>query len=131
MAWRLPLLAVAGAVHHYFDWSRRPDLEPFIRFEPFRIGGIYDDRGKALIDLAREYRRVVSYDEVPLILREAVLAAEDKNFFSHSCAAHTRARRDQVVGHAHGAFAPLFGPAARPIIAQNSDQECFKERSTA
>ena len=37
-----------------------------------------------LIELAREYRRVVSYDEVPPILRHAILAAEDKNFFSHS-----------------------------------------------
>ena len=37
-----------------------------------------------LIELAREYRRVVSYDEVPPVLRHAILAAEDKNFFSHS-----------------------------------------------
>jgi penicillin-binding protein 1A len=37
-----------------------------------------------LIELAREYRRVVSYDEVPVILRQAILATEDKNFFSHS-----------------------------------------------
>jgi membrane peptidoglycan carboxypeptidase len=37
-----------------------------------------------LIELAREYRRVVSYDEVTLILRQAILATEDKNFFSHS-----------------------------------------------
>ena len=37
-----------------------------------------------LIALAREHRRVVSYDEMPLILRQAILAAEDKNFFSHS-----------------------------------------------
>ena len=32
---------------------------------------------------SRQYRRVVSYDEVPVILREAILATEDKNFFSH------------------------------------------------
>jgi len=37
-----------------------------------------------LIEVAREYRQVVSYDEVPVIVRQAVLAAEDKNFFSHS-----------------------------------------------
>ena len=37
-----------------------------------------------LIELAREYRRVVTYDEVPLILRQAILAAEDKSFFTHS-----------------------------------------------
>jgi penicillin-binding protein 1A len=81
----LLVLLAAGLVHHlYFDRSGLPDLDSFLRFEPPTIGEIYDDRGKVLIELAREYRRVVSYDEIPLILREAVLAAEDKNFFSHS-----------------------------------------------
>lgn len=81
----LLLLLAAGPVHHvYFDRSRLPDLESFLRFEPPRIGEIYDDQGTVLIELAREYRRVVSYDEVPLVLRQAILAAEDKNFFSHS-----------------------------------------------
>ena len=37
-----------------------------------------------LVALAREYRRVVTYDEVPPVLRDAILAAEDRNFFTHS-----------------------------------------------
>jgi hypothetical protein len=37
-----------------------------------------------LVELAREYRRVISYDEVPPVLRHATLAAADKNFFAHS-----------------------------------------------
>ena len=81
----LLLLPAVWLVHHvYFDRSRLPDVEPFIRFELPTIGEVYDARGKVLIELAREYRRVVSYDEVPPILRHAILAAEDKNFFSHS-----------------------------------------------
>ncbi len=81
----LVVLPPAWAVYHvYFDRSGLPDIEPFLRFEPPRIGEVYDARGKVLIELAREYRRVVSYDEVPFVLRQAVLAAEDKNFFSHS-----------------------------------------------
>jgi penicillin-binding protein 1A len=61
-----------------------PDIEPFIRFTPPAIGEVYDARGAVLIRLAREYRRVVSYDEVPPVLRHAILSAEDKNFFTHS-----------------------------------------------
>jgi penicillin-binding protein 1A len=81
----LLLLLSAGLIHHvYFDRSGLPDIERFIRFEPPTTGKVYDARGKVLIELAREYRRVVSYHEVPVILRQAVLAAEDKNFFSHS-----------------------------------------------
>ena len=72
-------------VHHvYFDRSGLPDLSAFIRFEPPTTGVVRDAHGTVLIELAREYRRVVSYDEVPPILRQAILAAEDKSFFSHS-----------------------------------------------
>src|SRR6185436_6696938 len=74
----LPLLAVAGVFHYvYFDRSGLPDLGPFLRFEPPTIGEVFDDQGKVLIQLAREYRRVVSYEDVPPILRQAILAAED------------------------------------------------------
>ena len=81
----LLLLPVVGLVYHiYFDRRGLPDLEPFIRFELPRIGHVYDADGMVLVELAREYRRIVSYDEVPPVLRHAILAAEDKNFFSHS-----------------------------------------------
>src|SRR2546422_130340 len=80
-----PVLATWGLAHHiYFDRSGVPDLEPFIRFELSTIGKVYDARGTVLVELAREYRQVVSYEEVPPVLRYAILAAEDKNFFAHS-----------------------------------------------
>jgi penicillin-binding protein 1A len=79
------LLPTVGLVQHiYFDRSELPDLEPFIRFDLPAIGQVYDTNGKVLVELAREYRRGVPYDEVPPVLRAAILAAEDKNFFSHS-----------------------------------------------
>ncbi len=81
----LPVVPIVWVVHHvYFDRATLPDIEPFIRFEPPRIGEVYDVRGLVLIQLAREYRRVVTYDELPPVVRQAVLAAEDKNFESHS-----------------------------------------------
>jgi penicillin-binding protein 1A len=80
-----PLALAATLVHHvYFDRSGLPSLDAFLRFEPTTIGEIRDARGKVLIELAKEYRRVVSFEEVPPILRQAILATEDKNFFSHA-----------------------------------------------
>ena len=62
----LLLLPAALLLHHvYLDRSGLPDLEPFIRFEPPTIGKIYDGQGAVLIELAREHRRVVSWDEIP------------------------------------------------------------------
>ena len=82
----LPLvLTTGGLAHHiYFDRSDVPDLEPFLRFELSTIGKVYDARGAVLVELAREYRQIVSYEAVPPVLRHAILAAEDKNFFAHS-----------------------------------------------
>ena len=70
--------------HVYFDRSDLPEIAPFILFQPPTTGEVTDARGEVVIQLAREYRRVVKYDEVPLVVRQAILAAEDKNFHSHS-----------------------------------------------
>ena len=79
------LLPPAAVVQHvYFDRSDLPELTAFILFQPPTTGEVTDARGHVVIQLAREYRRVVTYDEVPLVVRQAVLAAEDKNFLSHS-----------------------------------------------
>ena len=81
----LCLLPAVRLVHYiYFDRSGLPDLERFIRFEIPTTGEVYDAQGTVLVELAREYRRVVSYHEVPPVLRDAILAAEDRNFFTHS-----------------------------------------------
>lgn len=78
-------LLLTGLAHYvYFDRTHLPDLGPFIRFEMPSIGEIQDARGSVLIELALEYRRSVSYEQVPPVLRDAILAAEDKNFLSHS-----------------------------------------------
>jgi len=78
----LPPLALVRFV--YFDRSGLPDLGPFILFQPPTTCEVLDARGEVVIQLAREYRRVLTYDEVPPVMRQAILAAEDKNFESHS-----------------------------------------------
>ena len=76
---------VAVGFHHiYFDRTNLPDIEPFARFDLPAIGCIYDANGRPLIELAREYRRITKYEDLPSIVRDAILATEDKNFFSHS-----------------------------------------------
>ncbi len=81
----LLLLPPAALVHHvYFDRTDLPELAPFILFQPPTTGEVMDVRGQVVIQLAREYRRVMTYDEVPLVMRQAILAAEDKNFHSHA-----------------------------------------------
>lgn len=78
------LVAVAEVHHVYFNRDNLPDLGPFTRFEFAAIGRVYDAQGRPLIELAREYREVARYEDIPPIVRDAILAAEDKRFFSHN-----------------------------------------------
>lgn len=80
----LAVVGVASQLQYvYFNRQNLPDLGPFIRFEFSSIGRIYDAGGRPLIELAREYREITRYEEIPPIVRHAILAAEDKRFFSH------------------------------------------------
>ena len=78
------VLVSAVFCHVYFDRRNLPDLEGFTRFEFPTIGGIYDANGQLLKEMASESRQITRYEEIPPIVRDAILAAEDKNFFSHS-----------------------------------------------
>jgi penicillin-binding protein 1A len=81
----LLVLPPVWLVHHlYFDRTGVPNAQPLIRFEMPRTGQVYDASGQVLIELAREYRRVIPYDEIPYVVRAAVLSAEDQHFFRHS-----------------------------------------------
>ena len=73
-----------GFHHLYFDRTNLPDIETFARFEFPEIGYVYDTNGLPLIELAREYRRITRYEDLPTIVRDAILAAEDKHFFAHN-----------------------------------------------
>ncbi len=82
------------ALHYvYFDRTDLPDIEPFARFEFPAIGHVYDTNGQPLIELAREHRQIMQYGDIPPVVRDAILAAEDKNFFSHSGVDYSRIPR--------------------------------------
>jgi len=78
------VLILCGITYISYNRVDLPDLEVFIRFEPPTIGHIYDANGHALIELGRERREIIQYKNIPDVLREAILSAEDENFFSHA-----------------------------------------------
>ena len=76
---------VAGGIYYVcFDRTNLPDLEAFSRFELPTIGHVYDVNDRPLVEMASEYRQITRYEDIPPVVRDAILAAEDKNFFSHS-----------------------------------------------
>jgi membrane peptidoglycan carboxypeptidase len=80
----LVVFTISALYHVYFNRENVPDLGPFTRFAFPSIGHVYDTNGQPLIELAREYRHITQYADIPQVVREAVLATEDKRFFSHN-----------------------------------------------
>jgi penicillin-binding protein 1A len=80
----LVVLIAAGVYYTYYDRSNLPDLKAFNRFELPTISHVYDVNGRTLIEMASEHRQMSRYEDIPQIVRDAILATEDKNFFSHS-----------------------------------------------
>ena len=81
----IPLVcALFAGIYINFNRANLPDLDGFIQFEPPTMGHIYDAKGNFLAELGREHREITQYNGIPIVLRQAILSAEDKNFFSHS-----------------------------------------------
>ncbi len=78
------ILVGVGFYRIYLDRTNLPDLEPFVRFDFPTIGHIYDTNGQPLVEMATEHRWISRYEDIPPVVSGAVLAAEDKNFYSHS-----------------------------------------------
>jgi penicillin-binding protein 1A len=81
----IPLVVILCAIT-YVSYNRKdlPDLDAFLRFEPPTTGHIFDANGHVLIELGTERREVIQYKEIPDVLWQAILSAEDENFFSHA-----------------------------------------------
>jgi penicillin-binding protein 1A len=78
------VLVLCGIIYISYNRTNLPDLDAFLRFEPPTTGHIYDANGHVLIELGRERREIIAYENIPDVLRQAILSAEDENFFSHA-----------------------------------------------
>ena len=60
-----------------------PSADALLAYEPPLPTNVRDYDGEPIAEFARERRVQLSYDEFPPILIKAIIAAEDKTFFSH------------------------------------------------
>jgi penicillin-binding protein 1A len=60
-----------------------PQIQDLERYRPNTTTLLYDVHGSEIGSFALERRIVVGYDDIPPVLRNAVISIEDKNFESH------------------------------------------------
>ncbi len=60
-----------------------PDHEYLAQYTPKTISRIYSGEGQLMDEFATERRIYAPIDEIPELVKEAFISAEDKNFYSH------------------------------------------------
>ena len=90
---------ILGAI--FFIYSRGlPSHEELASYQPKIISRIYSGKGNIIDEFASERRLFAASEEIPDLVKEAFISAEDKNFYSHvgyDPAGMAAALRDAVV----------------------------------
>ncbi len=77
----LGLASVAGLV--YYISTDLPDMITLADYKPFMISEVYDRDGKKIGEFYRQKRQLVEFKEIPKVVVDAFLAAEDSSFYEH------------------------------------------------
>lgn len=78
------LLGVAGVVGAFAYHGR--DLPPFqalTDYRPPQVSRVFDRNGVQVAEFFHERRTLVPIERIPLVLKQAVIAAEDSSFYEH------------------------------------------------
>ena len=60
-----------------------PSHESLAQYKPPTISRIYSGEGRIVDEFARERRLFTGAKDVPILIKQAFISAEDKNFYSH------------------------------------------------
>ncbi len=60
-----------------------PDHEQLAQYAPATISRVYSARGLVMDEFAQERRIYTPVDEIPPLIKQAFISAEDKNFYNH------------------------------------------------
>jgi penicillin-binding protein 1A len=61
-----------------------PQIGELDKYRPSSITELYDDQGREIGSFALQRRVIVTYSEIPKVLRDALISIEDKDFEGHS-----------------------------------------------
>ncbi len=77
-------LGAGMAVQGYLFFTQDlPGLDALKNYEPPVVTEIYSDKGRLIAELADQRRYLVPISDIPMILQQAFIAAEDKKFWQH------------------------------------------------
>jgi penicillin-binding protein 1A len=64
-------------------WSKLPEVEPLLDNPPLQPLRVYTADGHLIKEIGEERCTIIKIEDVPLMFKQALLAAEDENFYEH------------------------------------------------
>lgn len=117
------LFVVGGAVAGYFVWKFSQDLPDYSQlqnYEPPVMTRVHAADGSLVAEYAKERRLYLPIQNIPKLVLDAFISAEDKNFYSHGGIDVTG------IGRAAYAFVQNYGSGRRPQGASTITQQVAK-----
>jgi penicillin-binding protein 1A len=117
------LFVVGGAVAGYFVWKFSQDLPDYSQlqnYEPPVMTRVHAGDGSLVAEYAKERRLYLPIQNIPKLVLDAFISAEDKNFYSHGGIDVTG------IGRAAYAFVQNYGSGRRPQGASTITQQVAK-----
>ena len=73
----------AGAIFYVYG-KDLPDVAPLANYQPPTLTRIYSPEGRIIDEYAEQRRIYIPFDEIPDMVKNAFISAEDKNFYEHA-----------------------------------------------
>ena len=136
-------LALAGFVL-LLAYPNLPSIEALTDYQPKIPLRVYTADGVLIGEFGEERRSVVRIDEVPPLMKQAILAAEDERFYQHTGVDYHGRAAGSLLQSAHGRQAQgashhhhAGGAKLLPLQREDPDPQalrgaaCLQDRSTA
>jgi len=80
------IIAAIGSATAVFisEMEELPDVRNLERYRPILPAQVYDKDGNLIHEFAVEKRVLVTYKDIPKVVQDAIVAAEDANFWKHT-----------------------------------------------
>ena len=79
------VIGLVLAITSYWKISQElPDFHQLAKYEPAVTTRLYAGDGQLMMEYANEKRLFVPEEKIPDLVKKAFIAAEDKNFYTHS-----------------------------------------------
>jgi len=114
---------VAGVGFCYYIVTSAPEFNSDKMFEK-EATRVFDSKGELIATLGSEVREKITYDEIPQVLVDAIIATEDSRFFQHNgfdAPRFIKASISQVMGRGGGGASTLTMQLSKLAFTSTKD----------